>query len=231
MFFGPRLLLFSLPAVLLAIWAQAKVRGTFARYSKIMSGSGYTGAEAARVVLDANGLHDIGVESIPGVLTDHYDPRARALKLSEPVYGSKSLAALGIAAHEAGHAIQHAVGYVPMDLRSAILPVASLGSRLWGIILMAGFIMMGTGSLMGSNLINAAILLFAAVVLFQIITLPVEFNASKRAAALLTDAGIVTESEAEGAKKVLSAAALTYLASALQGILLLLYLFTSARRR
>ena len=226
----PRYLIFALPGVLIALWAQAMVRGTFARYSKVPSGSGYTGAQAARAVLDANDLHDIGIEAVPGTLTDHYDPRARVLRLSEPVHGSRSLAALGVAAHEAGHAVQHSVGYLPMALRSAVLPVASLGSRLWMYVFFLGLIMTGMGQVFGSMLMNLAILLFTGVILFQLITLPVEINASRRAAALLTNAGIVTEGEAEGAKKVLNAAALTYVAAALQGILTLLYLLSRRRR-
>ncbi|GAF92097.1 unnamed protein product, partial [marine sediment metagenome] len=130
MFLNPRLLLFSLPGLLVALWAQAMVRSAFARYSKVPSRSGYTGAEAARAVLDANGLHDVGIETVPGAFTDHYDPRKRVLRLSESVHGSRSLAALGVAAHEAGHAIQHSVGYVPMALRAGLVPVAALGSRL-----------------------------------------------------------------------------------------------------
>lgn len=229
--FDPYYMLFvGIPGLLIALWAQAKVRGTFARYSKVISTSGRTGAEAARAVLDANGLHDIGVEATPGALSDHYDPRARVLRLSEPVYGSRSLAALGVAAHEAGHAIQHSVGYVPMRLRAGILPVVALGSKLWMPLAFFSLFMGGPGSMLGQKLIAAAILLLAAVVAFQVVTLPVEYNASRRAAALLTSTGIVTESEAEGAKKVLNAAALTYVAAALQGILTLLYLVSRRRR-
>ena len=138
MFFDPRYLMFAIPGLLVALWAQAMVRSAFARYSKVISQAGYTGAEAARAVLDAIGLSDIGIETVPGTLTDHFDPRARVLRLSGAVHGSRSLTALGVAAHEAGHAIQHSVGYVPMTLRSAVLPVASLGSHAWMYIFMVG---------------------------------------------------------------------------------------------
>jgi len=218
------------PAFLIALWAQYRVKTTFAKYSQVKARSGMSGARAAQEIIRAEGL-DVTVEPIPGQLTDHYDPRSKTLRLSEPVYGGTSLAALGIAAHEAGHAIQHARGYAPMALRSAIVPAASLGSTMAMPLFFFGLIFGGARGLpFGMYLMMAGIVIFAAVVAFQIVTLPVEFNASTRAVRLLTTQGIVTDEEAAGAKRVLSAAALTYVAAALQGILTLLYLIMRARR-
>lgn len=230
MIFDPRYLLMVGPAILIALWAQYRVRSTFARYSRIPARSGMSGAQAARAILQGAGV-DVDVEPVPGELTDHYNPRSRKLRLSEPVYGGTSLAALGVAAHEAGHAIQHARSYAPMALRSAIVPVASFGSRAWFYLFILGAIMGGLrGGAQGMIFIQVAVIVFAAVVVFQLVTLPVEFNASRRAIALLTSQGVVGEEEAAGAKQVLNAAALTYVAAALQGILTLLYLISRSRR-
>ncbi len=217
------------PAFLIALWAQYRVKSTFAKYSRVPSRSGMSGARAARAILRGEGL-DVEVEPVPGELTDHYDPRSKTLRLSEPVYGGTSLASLGVAAHEAGHAIQHARGYAPMALRSAIVPVASLGSTLAMPLFIVGLIVMRFGPALGSTIMSIAIIAFAAGVLFQIVTLPVEFNASRRAIGLLTTQGIVTDEEAVGAKRVLSAAALTYVAAALQMVMMLLYFIMRSRR-
>ena len=217
------------PAFLIALWAQYRVKSTFAKYSRVPSRSGMSGARAARAILRGEGL-DVEVEPVPGELTDHYDPRSKTLRLSEPVYGGTSLASLGVAAHEAGHAIQHARGYAPMALRSAIVPVASLGSTLAMPLFIVGLIVMRFGPALGQTIMSIAIIAFAAGVLFQIVTLPVEFNASRRAIGLLTTQGIVTDEEAVGAKRVLSAAALTYVAAALQMVMMLLYFIMRSRR-
>lgn len=232
------------PAFLLAIWAQAKVSATFAKYSRVPARSGLSGAEAARAILNASGLNAeisgmgwgpsgaIRIEPIGGRLSDHYDPRTRTLRLSEGVYAGRSLAALGVAAHEAGHAIQHATGYAPMALRTAIVPIAMLGSQAAMPLLIFGMLLGGLKGLpLGETLMTAGILAFAAAVVFQLITLPVELNASRRAVALLTSQGIVTAEEAHHAKKVLTAAALTYVAAALQGVLTLVYYIALFSRR
>ncbi len=228
--FDMRFWMFVGPAFLIALWAQMRMRSTFARFSKINSRSGYSGADAARAILQGAGL-DVPVEPIPGTLTDHYDPRSRKLRLSEPVYEGRSLASLGVAAHEAGHAVQHASGYAPMALRSAFVPVASLGSQAAMPLFFVGLVLGGArGMPFGHLLMTIGILIFAAVVFFQIVTLPVEMNASRRAIALLTSQGIVSDEEAVGARKVLTAAALTYVAAALQGMLTLLYMISRSRR-
>lgn len=234
------------PAFLLAIWAQAKVSTTFARYSRVAARSGMSGAEAARAILHASGLDvEIGgagwgrvergavrIEAIGGRLSDHYDPRTRTLRLSEGVYAGRSLAALGVAAHEAGHAIQHAMGYAPMALRTAFVPIAMLGSQAAMPLLIIGMLLGGLrGFPLGGALMTAGIIAFAAAVAFQVITLPVELNASRRAVALLTSQGIVSADEAVHARKVLTAAALTYVAAALQGVLTLVYYLALFSRR
>lgn len=222
MLFDPRFLIFVGPALLIALWAQMRVKTTFAKFSKVAARSGYSGAQAARAILHASGL-EVDVQPVHGHLTDHYDPRHRALKLSEPVYGGRSLAALGVAAHEAGHAVQHAVGYAPMAIRNMIVPVATLGSHAAWLLFIIG--------LFASHpmLINLGILLFSGVVAFYVITLPVEINASRRALALLNSQGILAQDEVPGARSVLTAAALTYVAAALQAILTLLYMLSRRR--
>ncbi|MHC4502004.1 MAG: zinc metallopeptidase [Planctomycetota bacterium] len=218
------------PAFLVAMWAQVRVKSTFARYSKVPARSGMSGASAARAILRGAGL-GVEVEPVGGQLTDHYDPRKRKLRLSEGVYGSKSLAALGVAAHEAGHAIQHSAGYAPMAIRSFFVPVATIGSHGAMPLFFIGLVFGGAKGLpFGQLLMTIAIIIFAAAVVFYLITLPVEINASRRAMALLTSQGIIGEDEAPAARKVLTAAALTYLAAALMAVLQLVYMILRSRR-
>lgn len=217
-------MLLLVPGILLVIYAQIKVKTTFSKYSKTAAASGVTGAQASRTLLDREGLSDVAIEEVPGKLSDHYDPRKRVLRLSEGVARSDSLAALGVAAHEAGHAIQHANGYVPMKIRSAVVPAAQFGSSLGPIIFFVGLFMTSFRPLM-----TIGIALFTAAVIFQIVTLPVEFDASSRAMKLLQTNGIVAQQEAGMARKVLSAAALTYLAAALMSILTLVRMILISR--
>lgn len=202
-----------IPALLLAFYAQSRVRSTFARYSRVTLARPITGSQAARQILDDAGLSDVSIERIGGQLGDHYDPRKRVLRLSGEVYDHPSVAAVGVAAHEAGHAIQHQHGYVPLAFRNAIVPVAQFGSNAAFILFLAGFFFQVTG------LMDLGILLFGAAVLFQVVTLPVEYNASGRALAILAGNGIVNTREREGVREVLNAAALTYLAAALMAVL------------
>ncbi len=204
----------------LSLLASAKVKSTFSRYAKVRSMSGMTAADVARRILDRNGLTDIPVEHVRGSLSDHYDPRGRVLRLSDSTYHSPSVAAIGVAAHECGHAIQHQVGYRPLQIRNAIVPAANIGSRL-GIPLIILGVLLGAG---GNFLITLGIWVFSLAVLFQVITLPVEFNASRRALVILENYGILGEMENRQAKKVLSAAAMTYVAAAATSILQLLRL-------
>jgi Zn-dependent membrane protease YugP len=220
--FDPRYLLFVGPAILIAIYAQMRVSTTFAKFSRVLARSGYSGAQAARAILHGAGL-EVDVEPTGGRLSDHYDPRTRSLRLSEQVFGGRSLAALGVAAHEAGHAVQHAVGYAPMALRNMVAPAFGLGQSVAWILFVLGLL------LSHPVMINVGILLFSGVVAFYVITLPVELNASRRAMALLTSQGILTPDEAPGARAVLNAAALTYVAAALQAILTLLYMLSRRR--
>lgn len=206
--------------ILLSLAASACVRYTFAKYSSVRSLSGMTGAQAAEQILRSAGIYDVTVMHVRGNLTDHYDPRNKTLKLSDSVYGQTSVAAIGVAAHECGHAIQHNKGYVPLQLRSAIVPVANIGATIsWPLILIGLFL---GGS---QTLINLGIILFSCAVLFQIVTLPVEFNASRRAVRILDETGILYGNEVTHTKKVLFAAALTYVAAAVASILQLLRLF------
>ena len=215
-YFDPLYLVMLGPAIALSLWATIKVRSTFRKYSQVPASTQVSGAEAARLLLTQNGLQ-IPVEEHPGELSDHYDPRVKKLRLSPNVYRGRSLAAIGVAAHEAGHALQHSTQYQPLMLRQAIAPVAGFGSNLAWILLMAGFIF---GSL---GLVKLGIVLFSLVVAFQLITLPVELNASSRAKAMVLQYGLVTEGESGAVARVLSAAAMTYVAAALTGILTLLY--------
>ncbi len=221
-FFWSMLLL--VPGVILSLYAQLKVKSTYKEYSQKKAVSGVTGMQASRRLLDQAGLTDVTIEEIPGNITDHYDPRSRVLRLSEGVARSDSLAALGIAAHETGHAIQDSKGYVPMKIRSAVVPAASLGSSMGPMIFFVGLIFSASQALM-----NVGIALFTAAVIFQIVTLPVEFDASSRAMALLQTNGLVVQSEAKGARKVLTAAALTYVAAALMSILSLVRMIVISR--
>ncbi|MGN1060034.1 MAG: zinc metallopeptidase [Clostridia bacterium] len=218
-------LVLVVPALLIALFAQFKVKSTFSRYASVHSRRGKTAAQIARQILDENALSGVAVERVGGSLTDHYDPRANVIRLSDSVYDSTSVASIGVAAHEAGHAVQHAVGYMPIRLRNAVLPVANIGSALAMPIILIGLIM----SL--EPLVTAGILLFSALVLFQLITLPVEFNASRRAIKTLRADRVLDDGELSGAKKVLSAAAMTYVASTLVAVMQLLRLVLLSNRR
>lgn len=213
-------LLFSLPALLLGLWAQFKVKSAFNKYSRVRTYLGLTGAEIARRILDQNGLRDVRVEETHGFLSDHYDPRARTLRLSPDVFRSNSVAAAGIAAHEAGHALQHSEGYAPLNLRSAMVPTVQIGSWLGPVIFMVGLIM---SSAAGTTIAWVGLGLFAATAVFALITLPVEFDASRRAKAWLATSGVVYQQELQGVDRVLDAAALTYVAAAIQAISTVLY--------
>lgn len=208
-------------AALLSMAASFKVKSTFNKYSRVRSNSGMTGEEAAVRILRSQGIYDVTVEPIRGNLTDHYDPRAKVLRLSESVYRSPSVAAIAVAAHECGHAVQDSKAYMPLKLRAALVPVANIGSRLAIPLIFLGFLFNGGSS---SIFIQIGIIMFSAAVLFQLVTLPVEFNASSRAAVLLEDNGILYGDEINQTKKVLSAAALTYVASAAVAVLQLLRL-------
>lgn len=231
MFFDPLFLLFALPGLLLGLWAQARVRSTFGKYSKVQTARNVTGAQVARSLLDEHGLHDVVIEETQGFLSDHYDPRSRVLRLSPDVYRTPSVAAAGVAAHEMGHALQHAAGYAPLQLRSAIVPAAQFGSTLAPWIFIAGFLLRSTPL---GWLAWAGVILFAVAVVFTLVTLPVEFDASKRAKTLLSSSGILIGEEIKGVDKVLDAAALTYVAAAVSAIGQLLYyvlLLTGGRSR
>ena len=201
-----------MPAVLLSLWASWNVNSTYRRYSQDSNSRGLTAAEAARRVLNANGLSNVPIECIPGELTDHYDPSANVVRLSEGVFGSCSTAAIGVACHEVGHAIQHATGYLPVRIRSAIVPVTNIGAKLSVPLIMAGLLLSG----FSQKLIVAAyigILLFSLCAVFQVVTLPTEFNASRRALSTIQDMNLLTDEELIGAKRTLRAAALTYVAA------------------
>ena len=214
--------------VVLCMAASAKVNSTYAKFSRVRNHAGITGAMAAQQILRQSGIYDVRVERVSGKLTDHYDPSNKVLRLSDSTYGSTSVAASGVAAHECGHAIQHQQEYAPLSIRSAIVPVANIGSQLaWPLILIGLFISSNTGVFF----INLGIIAFSFAVIFQLVTLPVEFNASGRALRILGDTGILAESELPYTKKVLSAAALTYVASAAAAILQLLRLILLTNRR
>lgn len=216
--------------VVICMLASANVNRTFQRYSRIRNHSGMTGREAAERILHANGIYDVQVQHVSGNLTDHYDPRNKTLNLSDATYSSASVAAVGVAAHECGHAVQHANGYLPLQVRGALVPVANFGSTLAWPLILIGFLIRGDASVL---LIDLGILLFSAAVLFQIVTLPVEFNASSRALKALEVNGMLYTEEVADTRKVLRAAALTYVASAASAILQLLrlILISGGRRR
>jgi Zn-dependent membrane protease YugP len=224
--FDPLWLLLMVPAMLLAGWAQYKVKSAYAKASKIPVRSGLTGAQAAERILKANGLLQVGIEAGRGVLGDHYDPRHKVLRLSPDVYNGRSLAAVGIAAHEAGHAIQDGVGYAPLAIRNGIVPLANIGTQFAFVLFFLGFLVqwMFRNGAMAQGMMVAAIILFSAVVVFQLINLPVEFNASTRARAVLLNNGIITAAEDPVVKRVLNAAAMTYVAATITAILQLLYM-------
>lgn len=218
MYFDPTYIL-VLVGVVICLLASSKMNSTFNRYSRVRSHSGITGREAAEQILRRAGIYDVRVEHVSGNLTDHYDPRSKVLRLSDATYHSTSVAALGVAAHECGHAMQHATGYAPLQIRGALVPVANFGSTIaWPLILIGLFF----GGQSSAMLLNLGILAFSMAVLFQIVTLPVEFNASNRAIRILGSSGMLYEDEVNATKKVLTAAALTYVASAASAILQLL---------
>ncbi|WP_251389894.1 zinc metallopeptidase [Mediterraneibacter agrestimuris] len=230
MFYYDRTYILVLIGVVLCMLASNRVNRVFQKYDRVRSHTGMTGREAAERILRANGIYDVQVQHVSGKLTDHYDPRNKVLRLSDATYASSSVAAIGVAAHECGHAVQHAVGYAPLQIRGALVPVANFGSTLaWPLILIGLFMNNQTAGL----LINAGILLFSGAVLFQIVTLPVEFNASGRAVRTLESSGMLYEDEVKQTKEVLGAAALTYVASTASMILQLLrlILITGGRRR
>jgi len=218
-------LILVVPTVILSLWAQIMVKSTFAKYSKIPCSRQFTGQDAAALILRTNSVNDVRIEAVGGSLTDHYDPSKKALRLSVPVCNQSSIAAVGVAAHEAGHALQHAQHWGPLVLRSTLVPVANIGSSFGPWLAIAGLF------LSMPLLINIGIILFGGAVLFYVITLPVEFNASSRALALLRDNNVLRADELKGARKVLTAAAMTYVASALTAIMSLLRLILLSRRQ
>ena len=225
----PLFLVLSIPPLLLGLWAQMRVKGAFAQYSKVRTASGITGAQAARRILDINGLQTVTVERTGGTLSDHYDPGHKVLRLSGDVYQAPSLASVGVAAHEAGHALQDQQHYGPLRLRSGLVPAVQFGSWLGPIIFMVGLFMSGT---MGDTIALVGVLLFGLTAAFALVTLPVEFDASKRAKQQLVSAGILSPQELTGVNKVLDAAALTYVAAAVQAVTTMIYyLMILGRRR
>lgn len=214
---------FIAPGVLLSLWASSLVQSRFKYYSRVPSTRGYTGAMAAQKLLDRAGIRDVQVVRVQGFLSDHYDPTNKRLALSPDVYDSTSVAALGVATHEAGHAIQHATGYIPLQWRSLLVPAVQFGSPISTYAIMGGLLLSMSAPLLGKSIFIFGIALFGLVVLFQLITLPVEFNATARAKALIVEAGIVGHQEREGMDKVLNAAALTYVAAFVQSLAILLY--------
>ena len=228
----PRYFIFALPGLALALLASWKVKSTYAKYSRVPTRGGVSGAWAARAILTSHGLEDVPVEQIPGrgQLSDYYDPRSRVLRLSQGVYGGNSVAAVGVAAHEAGHAVQHATGYWALAMRQRIVPIARFGPGFAMTMFVIGMFMARGAPGPAGALQMAGILLYAAVAVFALVTLPVELNASRRALALLSASGVLTQEELPGARRVLTAAALTYVAAAAQALLILLYMITSRRR-
>ncbi|MGN0178665.1 MAG: zinc metallopeptidase [Monoglobaceae bacterium] len=217
-FYDPTWILL-LPAIILSIWASARVNSTFRKYSQVYNRFGLTGADAARRILDMNGLYNVRIERVSGDLTDHYDPRTNVVRLSDATYSSQSVGAIGVAAHEVGHAVQHATGYAPIKIRNSIVPVVNVCSMLSMPIILLGVILS-----YNQTMVDIGIILFSATVLFQLITLPVEFNASSRALNTLEAQNMLAADELQGARKVLRAAAMTYVAAALSSFMSLLRL-------
>ena len=217
------LLLVMLPGLIISGGASMLVKSTFKRYSTVPSRNGYTGAQAAQKLLDNAGIHDVAVVRSQGYLSDHYNPATKQLALSEPVYDSNSIAAVGVATHEAGHAIQHATSYAPLGWRSAIVPLAQIGSKAGYLAMFGGLFLMTANAVLGQWVVGLGAVLFGLMLLFQIITLPVEYNASARAKALVVESGIVYPEERVGIDRVLNAAALTYVAAAVSTALTLVY--------
>jgi Zn-dependent membrane protease YugP len=224
MFFPPSYLIL-LPGIALMMWAQFRIQSTYRKYAEIRSSLGLTGAQVAETILGRMGVHNVRVEPVVGELTDHYDPSAKAVRLSEGVYGSSSLAAAAIAAHECGHVLQDVQGYKPMNLRAALVPAANIGSTIGPLLIIAGIFFGSAGGLF----INLGILVFLAVILFHVVTLPVEFDASSRALRLINQLGILQGEENRGARKVLNAAALTYVATTFYAVLQLVQLLSMRR--
>lgn len=218
-------LLFVVPAIIFSLIMSANVKSTFRKYSQVRNSRGITGAQAAKMILDANGLSHVRIEMCAGELSDHFDPRTNVVRLSESVYHSTSVASVGVAAHEVGHACQHNLGYAPIKIRNTILPIANIGSAFAIPLVLIGFLFEFSG------LVTLGIVFFSAAVVFQLVTLPVEINASKRAMASLSQYGVLSEEEAKGTKKVLTAAAMTYVASLAVSLMQLLRLILLARNR
>lgn len=236
MYIDQTYIIFVLPAVLLSLWASSAVKSRFAKWNKVLSRKGMSGAQAASLLLRANGITDVKIQHIRGSLTDNYNPGTKILNLSDSTYSSTSIAAIGVAAHETGHAIQHKIGYGPLVLRSTMVPIANIGSRFGPILAITGlfFGMSAQSSAsLGQLITNIGLLLFGASVAFYLVTLPVEFDASRRALKILKSTGVLDQNEISGVKKVLWAAAMTYVASALTAIgsLLRLIMITNRRRR
>ena len=227
MYFDPTYVLVIL-GVIICLAASAKMRSTFNKYSRVRSRTGMTGREAAEYVLRSAGIYDVRVEHVGGNLTDHYDPRTKTLRLSDATYNSQSVAAIGVAAHECGHAVQHATGYAPLRFRGALVPVANLGSTIAWPLIIIGLLFTGQSSML---FLNLGILAFSLAVLFQIVTLPVEFDASNRAVRVVGSTGLLYEDELRDTRKVLTAAALTYVAGAAASILQLLRIILLANSR
>jgi len=225
MFFDYYYIVLVVPTIILSLIAQIMVQSTFAKYSKIQCSKRITGQDSAALLLKANNIRDVTIEAVGGSLTDHYDPSSKVVRLSQPVFSQNSIAAVGVAAHETGHAIQHARKYGPLFLRSTLVPVANIGSRAGPLLAMAGLF------LSMPMLLNIGIILFGGAVLFYVITLPVEFDASARAIAILRSNNVLTRDELNGVKKVLTAAAMTYVASALTAIMSLLRLILLSKNR
>ena len=218
-------LIWLIPAMIFALWAQHNVKSTFQKYSKVQSFRGMTGYDAARLILDANGLHHVRIEAVAGDLTDHYDPKTNVIRLSETVHSARTAAAVGVAAHEAGHAVQYAESYLPIKLRAAIIPVTNIGSSLsWPLVLLGILLSWRPVAMLG-------VVLFSLSVVFQLLTLPVEFNASKRAMRALEECGILNDDELKGARKVLTAAAMTYVAALATSVMQIFYYTTVFNRR
>jgi Zn-dependent membrane protease YugP len=228
MIFDPLYIVFMIPGLLLGIWAQMKLSGAYNKYIRVGVSSGISGAEAAREILNQSGLVNVPVAEVRGHLTDHYDPTKRALFLSSENYRGRSLAAVGVAAHEAGHALQHQAAYAPLNLRMALVPITQFASQAWIGIIVLGMIL---GGAYFSKFVWAAIAIFSIIALFQVITLPVEFDASRRAKEQLFRLGLVHRNESEGIGKVLNAAALTYVAAMVSSVMTLFYWLLVARNR
>lgn len=222
MIFDPTYFIFALPGILLGLWAQMQVKSRFAKYSQVPNHTGLSGAEVAAAILRANSIHNVSIEQVQGTLSDHYDPKAKALRLSPDVFNGRSVAAAGVAAHEVGHAIQDASGYRWLRMRSAIVPILTFTSPLALPVMIGGVALMSAGMLIGRPIAILGVLLFSALVVFQLVTLPVEFDASRRALAEVERSRLIVD-DTNGAKKVLNAAALTYVAAAVSSVGQLLY--------